>query len=429
MGKYIVKGGNRLTGELSIGGAKNSVLPIIAASILNKKTSTIHNCPKISDTYHSIEILKHLGCKVVFEDNTLFIDSSNLSTNAIPEAYVAPMRSSIIFLGSLLGREGECILGYPGGCELGKRPIDLHLFGLRALGATIIEDDYLLKATVSKLIGTEINLKFPSVGATENIMLASVLAKGTTIINNAAREPEIVDLQNFLTGMGANINGAGTSKITISGVKELQSVEYTINPDRIVAGTYIIGTIMTGGEVLLTNITSDTISTYTKTLISTGATLKDCGTKGLYITAPKEIKAIDYIETQPHPGFPTDMQSQFVAMLSLAKGQSTVVENIFEARTKHIEELNKMGANILISKDQKTFKIQGVESLVGTLVTAKDLRGGASLILAGLVAQGFTVVDNAHFIQRGYENIEQDIKQLGGKIKLIQDKYQSSKTA
>ncbi len=429
MGKYIVQGGNRLTGEVSIGGAKNSVLPIIAASILNKKTSTLHNCPKISDTYHSIEILKHLGCKVVFEDNTLFIDSSALSTNNLPEAFVTPMRSSIIFLGSLLGREGECNLGYPGGCELGKRPIDLHLLGLRALGANIYEDEYHIKAQCRELHGAEVNLTFPSVGATENIMLAAVLAKGTTVIKNAAREPEIVDLQNFLLGMGAKITGAGTSTITINGVDELTSVEFSIIPDRIVAGTYIVGTLMTGGEILLNNISYETISTFTQPLLESGAIIKNYGKKGLLITAPKVIKPIDYIETQPHPGFPTDMQSQLVAMLSIAKGQSTVVEQIFEARTKHIEELNKMGANISISKDQKTFTIQGVDTLIGTFVSAKDLRGGASLLLAGLVAQGFTVVDNAHFIQRGYENIEHDLQQLGAKIKLIQDKYQNSKTA
>ncbi len=429
MGKYIVQGGNKLTGELSISGAKNSVLPIIAASILNRKTATIHNCPKISDTYHSIEILKHLGCSVEFIGNTLSINSSSLTTSSIPEIFVTPMRSSIIFLGSLLGREGECTVGYPGGCELGKRPIDLHLLGLRALGANIIEDDYFLKATSTQLVGTTINLTFPSVGATENIMLASVLAKGTTIIKNAAREPEIVDLQNFLIGMGANIHGAGTSTITITGVSKLNSVEFSINPDRIVAGTYIVGTIMTGGELLLNNINLDTISPYKEPLTECGVIFKECAQNGIYITAPKKIKPVDYIETRPHPGFPTDMQSQLVAMLSIAKGKSTVVETIFEARTKHIEELIKMGADISVSLDLKTFNINGVESLSGTCVTAKDLRGGASLILAGLVAQGFTVVENAHFVQRGYENIDIDLRQLGAKIKLIQNKYQNTKTA
>ncbi len=427
MGKYIIQGGNRLQGEIGIGGAKNAVLPIIAGSILNKKTCTIHNCPKISDTYLSIEILKHLGCKVIFEGNTLFIDSSNITTTSIPEEFVTPMRSSIIFLGSLLGREKECTVGYPGGCELGKRPIDLHLLGLSTLGANIEENFDGIHATTTNLLGSTINLTFPSVGATENIMLAAVLAKGETVINNPAREPEIIDLQNFLNTMGAKIKGAGSSKITIQGVNTLNDLEYTVSSDRIVTGTYIFGTIMTGGEVFFTNVGEREISTYKKEILITGATItqKD---KGLLIKAPQTIKSIPFVSTEPHPGFPTDMQSQLVAMMSIANGQSIVNENIFESRTKHIEALNKMGADIKVSFDNRTFEINGVKELTGTTVHAKDLRGGAALVLAGLVANGVTIVENSEYVQRGYENISIDMNTLGADVKYV-DVFNQIKTA
>ncbi len=427
MGKYIIQGGHKLQGEIGIGGAKNAVLPIIAGSILNKKTCTIHNCPKISDTYLSIQILKHLGCKVVFEGNTLFIDSSNITTTTIPEEFVTPMRSSIIFLGSLLGREKECSVGYPGGCELGKRPIDLHLLGLKALGANLEENIDGIHATATHLVGTTINLSFPSVGATENIMLAAVLASGETTINNPAKEPEIVDLQNFLNTMGAKISGAGTNKIVIEGVLSLNDLEYTVSSDRIVTGTYIFGTIMTGGDVFFKNIGEREISTYKKQILLTGATVTEKD-NGIIIKAPEIIRNIPYVSTEPHPGFPTDMQSQLVAMMSIANGRSVVMENIFESRTKHIEELNKMGADIKIAYDNKTFEINGVTELIGTSVYAKDLRGGAALVLAGLVAKGVTIVNNSEYVQRGYENISIDLNMLGADVKYV-DVYNQIKTA
>ncbi len=427
MGKYIIQGGHKLQGEIGIGGAKNAVLPIIAGSILNRKTCTIHNCPKISDTFLSIKILKHLGCKVVFEGNTLFIDSSNITTTSIPEEFVTPMRSSIIFLGSLLGREKECNVGYPGGCELGKRPIDLHLLGLKALGASIKETDEGIHAKTQELVGTTINLTFPSVGATENIMLASVLAKGETIINNPAKEPEIVDLQNFLNTMGAKVSGAGTNKIVIEGVLSLNDLEYTVSCDRIVTGTYIFGTIMTGGEVFFKNVGEREIGTYKKEILLTGATIttKD---NGIIVKAPEIISHIPIVSTEPHPGFPTDMQSQLVALLSVANGNSMVIENIFESRNKHIEELKKMGADIKIAYDNKTFEINGVKRLIGTTVEAKDLRGGAALVLAGLVADGVTVVKNSEYVQRGYENISIDLNILGANVKYV-DIFNQNKTA
>ncbi len=427
MGKYIIQGGHKLQGEIGIGGAKNAVLPIIAGSILNKKTCTIHNCPKISDTFLSIEILKHLGCKVVFEGNTLFIDSSNIVTTSIPEEFVTPMRSSIIFLGSLLGREKECNIGYPGGCELGKRPIDLHLMGLSLLGAELEESDEGIHARANGLIGTTVNLKFPSVGATENIMLAAVLAEGETVINNPAKEPEIVDLQNFLNTMGARIKGAGTNKIIIEGVSSLRDLEYTVSCDRIVTGTYIFGTIMTGGEVFFNNVGEREICTYKKQILLTGATITEKD-DGILVKAPSIISHIPIVSTEPHPGFPTDMQSQLVAMLSIANGNSMVVENIFESRNKHIAELNKMGADIKIAFDNKTFEINGVKKLIGTTVEAKDLRGGAALVLAGLVAEGITIVRNSEYVQRGYENISIDLNMLGAKVKYV-DVFNQNKTA
>lgn len=429
MGKYIIKGGNKLTGDITIGGAKNAVLPIIASSILNRKTCKIYNCPKISDTFLSIEILKYLGCVVEFTNNTLYIDSSTINKVTIPKAYVESMRSSIIFLGSLIGREKECIIGYPGGCELGKRPIDLHINNLRKLGVEITENEDCINATAYELIGSTIYLDFPSVGATENIILASVLAKGTTTLINPAKEPEIIELQNFLKNMGAKIFGAGTDKIIVEGVTELKDVEYTIFPDRIVAGTYIAGTIMNSGEVIFNNIDYATINTYKSYFETIGAIFKPINNNSIYVKSSKILNPIEILETKPHPGFPTDMQSQFVSLLSICNGKSTVIENIFEKRTKHIDELIKLGANIKVSNNNRKFNIIGVHKLYGTEVSAKDLRGGASLILAGLVAEGTTVVKNSHYIQRGYENIEYDLVQLGGNIKYVPDEFESTISA
>lgn len=428
MGKYIVEGNNRLNGEISISGSKNSVLPIIASSILNKKTCTIKNCPKIADTYLSIKILKHLGCKVTFEDNTLIINSSQLSSTYLPSDLVSQMRSSIIFLGSLLGREKECTLGYPGGCELGKRPIDLHIYGLKQLGANIVEDISDIKANTTHLTGATINLSFPSVGATENIMLAAVLAKGTTIINNPAKEPEIIELSNFLNSMGAKVSGSGTNKIEIIGVDELYETEFTITPDRIVAGTYIVGTLITQGEVYFNNINVNIISSYKSELEHIGAIFSYFD-NGILVKSKNILKPIKNISTSPHPGFPTDMQSQVVSLLSTVKGKSVVYENIFENRTKHIDELCKMGAFISVSENSKKFTITGVDKLHGCEVYAKDLRGGASLILASLVANGTTTINNSYYIQRGYENIDIDLQKLGANISHIDDIIIDNKSA
>ena len=415
MGEYHITGGQRLNGQLSIYGGKNAVLPMLAATVLNKGISVIHNCPRISDTFMVINILKAIGADVKIEGNTIIIDSSDADNYLVPEEYVREMRSSIIFLGSVLGRFGQVKISYPGGCELGARPIDLHLKGIRQLGADIAEEGGFIFAKAAEIKGARIDLDFPSVGATENIMLAAVLAEGRTIISNAAREPEIVDLQNFLCAMGAKISGAGKGIIIIDGVKSLYDVEYTVMPDRIVAGTYLSAAAITGGELLLKNIVSDHLNPITSKLEESGCEIKMEKTT-VYLKAPKEIKPIKRLRTHPHPGFPTDMQPQLMALLSTANGMSIVEETLFESRNKHISELIRMGANIVLLQDGMTSVITGVKKLQGANVICKDLRGGAALILAGLAAEGKTVVANSAFVERGYVRIEEDLKKIGADI-------------
>lgn len=418
MGEYFIKGGNVLSGEVKINGAKNAILPILAAVILNADESIIHNCPLISDTFVSIEILESIGCKINLEGNTLIIDSKCANNFNVPEHLVRELRSSFIFLGGVLGRFGQVKISYPGGCELGARPIDLHLKGLRDLGVKITEEHGFIICVSEKLIGTRINLDFPSVGATENIMLASIFAEGTTTISNAAKEPEIVDLQNFLVAMGADISGAGSDTIIINGVEKLHKVEYSVMPDRIVAGTFLVASAMTKGKILLTGIDSENIYPIVTKMKEVGCTFVTKKNQ-IYMEAPQIIKPIERLRTHPHPGFPTDMQPQFMAMLSIAKGTSIVAETVFESRNKHISELNRMGANIILSQDGMTSVVKGVSGLNGTIVTSKDLRGGAALILAGLAAEGETIVLNSNYVERGYEKIEETLKTLGGNIRIL----------
>lgn len=375
MGKYHIRGGNRTSGEISIKGAKNSVLPILTATVLNNNISIVHNCPRILDTFVTIEILESIGCKVEFKDNTVKVDSRFINSTNISEQLVKKMRSSIIFLGGLLGRFNEVSIGYPGGCELGARPIDLHLNGIKQLGAKIQEDCMSINCSVDKLRGTKIAFDFPSVGATQNIMLCSVYAEGTTIISNAAKEPEVMDLQNFLNSMGADIKGAGTSTIIIEGVKKLNSVEYTVMPDRIVAGTYLVAAAMTKGDIILNNIVFDDMYPITSKLSQTGCYIKFEGDR-LFLKAPEVLSSIEKIVTCPHPGFPTDMQPQFMAMFTIANGCSVIEENIFEARDKHISELLKMNANITCLNGGSIFVIKGKKEIEGSVLEAKDLRGG-----------------------------------------------------
>lgn len=417
MGKYYICGGKKLEGDLNVKGSKNAVLPILAATILNSSKSYIHNCPKILDTIIMIEILKSLGCKVELQEDTIIVDSSCCNLYEVPERYVKEMRSSIVFLGSLIGRFKNVIITYPGGCELGKRPIDLHFKALRKMGISITESDDLIVGKADNIMGTYINLDFPSVGATENIMLAAALAKGTTTIKNPAKEPEIVDLQNFLVSMGAKVYGAGTDIIYIEGVEKLHETEYTVIPDRIVTGTLLTAAAITKGEVYLNQVNTSHIQ-------ATISSLKECGCDIkakqdiIYLKAPHILKPVNTIKTLPYPGFPTDMQPQFVALLSVSDGISSVTETVFESRYKYIDELMKMGANINI--DDRKAMIKGVKELKGATVEAMDLRGGAALIIAGLAALGETVVLNSKHIQRGYENIENMLCNLGADIEFIE---------
>jgi len=416
-GEYHILGGKRLSGQLEVYGAKNAVLPMLAAAVLNKNTSVIHNCPEISDTFMAIKILEGIGAKVKVENGSVIIDSSAIDNCEVPEKYVREMRSSIIFLGSMLARCGKVKISYPGGCELGARPIDLHLKGMRALGAKITEDGGFIFAEAAKLVGARIDLDFPSVGATENIMLAAVLAEGQTIISNAAKEPEIADLQNFLRAMGAKVSGAGSDVIIVNGVtiNDLHDATYSVMPDRIVAGTYLCAAAITGGELLLTNIIPEHIQPIISKLTETDCKIHMEGSQ-VYLTAPKRLKAIERIRTHPHPGFPTDMQPQLMALLSKAWGVSIVEEMLFESRNKHVPELNRMGADITLLSDGVTSLINGPNELRGASVECKDLRGGAALIIAGIGARGRTIVKNSGYVERGYVRIEEDLRKLGADI-------------
>ena len=411
---YIIEGGRRLEGTLDVSGSKNASLPIIAASILSGKITKLYNVPNIHDTQITLKILEILGCKIYRRNGKIVIDSSNMEEHKIPDDLMRQMRSSVVLAGAILGRFKKATFSYPGGCDIGSRPIDLHLKGLRKLGIEIEEEAGYINCKCNQITGSKIQLDFPSVGATENIIMASVLAEGETIITNAAMEPEIVDLQNFLNRMGAKIEGAGTNVIKIDGVKTLKDVSYNIMPDRIEAGTYLCMVAATGGKAKLLNAKPEHITPIIHKLEECGCKI-EASEKEIYIEAPKRLKAID-IKTMPYPGFPTDMQSIFGSMLSIAKGTSTIVENIFENRYKYTMELNKMGAKIQI--EGKMAVIKGVRKLNANKVESYDLRGGAALILAALTTKGTTYINGIEYIQRGYEKIEQKLKGLGANIKL-----------
>ena len=415
MSSYIIEGGKKLEGTTYVSGSKNASLPIMAASILNKGISKLYNVPNIHDTKMMIEILKELGCKVKKSGNKIVIDSSNVQKFEIPEELMREMRSSVIFAGSLLGRYKKAVFSYPGGCDIGARPIDLHLKGFEKLSINTQENFGKIICTSECIKGTEINLDFPSVGATENIILASVLAEGTTIIKNAAMEPEIEDLQNFLNRMGAKIKGAGTHVIKIDGVHRLKEVSYNIMPDRIEAGTLLCAVAVTGGKIELKNANSEHISPVLDKLEEAGCNIQ-IEKKSIKLSGPKRLKAVD-IKTMPYPGFPTDMQAIFGAILCTAHGTSTITENIFENRFKYIQELQRMGAKINI--EGKTAIIKGVRKLHGAKVKATDLRGGASLVIAALATKGKTEIDDIKYILRGYENFDEKLHSIGANIKIL----------
>lgn len=415
MAKYIIKGSNKLEGKVKISGSKNAALPIIAASILNAGKTTLYNVPNIHDTQMMFEILKNLGGKVEKKNNKIIIDTSKIKKYEISEDLMRQMRSSVILAGSLIGKYQKAIFSYPGGCDIGTRPIDLHLKGFEKLGINITKNYGNISCICDKIVGEKIDLDFPSVGATENIMLASCLGEGTTQINNAAREPEIIDLQNFLNKMGAKIQGAGSNKIQIEGVKKLNDVSYNIMPDRIETGTFLCAAAMSQGNIIIENTNINHITPIISKLEEANCKLKLEKDK-IELKAPKKLKALE-IRTMPYPGFPTDMQSIFVSMLTIAKGTSIIVENIFESRYKFIQELIRMGAKITI--EGKSAIVKGTRKLYGANVNATDLRGGAALVLAGIVAKGETTIENIEYILRGYENLNKKLENLGVNIKMV----------
>ncbi len=418
MERLLVEGGERLSGELRVHGAKNSSLPILAASLLSGGETVLKNCPRLSDVDAAIEILSYLGCRVTREGTTVVINSDTVSHCEIPEKLMHEMRSSIVFLGAMISRMSKAKLSFPGGCELGPRPIDLHISSLKKLGVEIIEEYGCIDCKAEKrLQGTKISLSFPSVGATENILLASVMAEGETVIHNAAQEPEIVDLANYLISRGAKIRDAGQSTIVVEGVEKLSSTEYTVMPDRIVAATYLCGAAITGGELLVTDLNSNDIESILPVFEQAGCKLKVYPDR-VWMEGPGLLRPVKNIRTMPYPGFPTDAQAPIMAIMTLAGGTSVFVENIFESRYKHAGELCRMGADIKI--EGKVAIVQGVEKLYGASVDATDLRGGAAMVIAALAADGVTKIGSVGHIDRGYESIEEAFQKVGAKIRRIQ---------
>lgn len=421
MEKYVIHGGIRLEGTVRVGGAKNSILPILAAVLLNKGSheTILTNVPRIRDVVKMVEILRSLGVSVTWSGNDMVISTRDIHSFVIDDKLMREMRSTVFLMGALLGRFGQVCISRPGGCAIGHRPIGLHLKGLTSLGAQFREEHQgYLYASSTRLTGADIHLDYPSVGATENIMLAAVYAHGVTMITNAAKEPEIVDLQNFLNKMGAKVRGAGTDQIRIEGVSQLHGVEYSVIPDRIVAGTLLMAAAATGGDVLLENVIPAHLEAVTAKLRETGAQIREENDK-LRIVAPKRPNAVEFVRTLPYPGFPTDLQAQMMALLTRANGSSIIVENVFESRFKHVGELTRMGASIVITTDNRTAIVNGVKSLTGATVTAPDLRAGAALVVAGLSAEGETIVEGLEHIKRGYESLETDLNKLGAKIKRV----------
>ncbi len=414
--RYLIEGGRKLSGTVPISGSKNAVLPILAATIITGKKTVLHNCPDISDVRCTVDILKYLGYHVSMEQGTITVDSGFDAKPEVPSELMRKLRSSIIFLGAFINRFGYANISYPGGCELGKRPIDIHLNTLSQMGVLIQENANGIFCKAPTIKSGEYKLSFPSVGATENVMIAALKADGPVILKNPAREPEIVDLQNFLNTAGACISGAGTNTIRILPQTNFSDCEYRISSDRIEAATYLCAAVATGSTIQLTNAPVADLEKIFLTLGEMGAYTIPHSGSAVTVAAPIQLKPVNLIATMPHPGFPTDAQAIMMAALLRAKGTSMIVENIFENRFNHVEELRKMGADIKISGN--TARIRGVNALHSAKVCAKDLRAGAALMIAALCAEGQTVIDDVHHIERGYENMIVKLRSLGAKAEI-----------
>jgi UDP-N-acetylglucosamine 1-carboxyvinyltransferase len=410
--RYVITGKQRLEGSIRVSGAKNSSLPLLAASLLAEGTSTLLEIPELADITHMIEVLEHLGCKVERQNGVMLINAGGLESCDVDEVLMRQMRASNLILGPLLARSGRVKLSRPGGCAIGSRPMDQHIKGLQQLGVQVKEKHGYIEAWADQLQGADVYLDVPSVGATENIMMTAVLARGTTMIRNAAREPEIIDLQNFLNKMGAKVRGAGMDVLRIDGVDKLHPAEHIVIPDRIEAGTHMIAAVMTEGDVVIENVVPEHLEPIIAKLRQAGAlvTFQDDSVR---VRQRGKIRGVD-LKTMPYPGFPTDMQPQFMAMLSCAEGTSIVTETIFENRFQHVDELRRMGAQITV--EGRTAVIRGVETLEGAFVESTDLRAGAALFLAALAAEEVTVLERVDYIDRGYESLEAKYRQLGAKL-------------
>lgn len=415
MDKIIVEGGRKLAGNITVSGAKNAVLPIIAASLLSESCCLIQDVPKLTDVETICDVLRDLGAEVSLNAHNLEIKSNYVNKYEAPYEYVSKMRASNLLMGPLLGRMRRARISMSGGCAIGTRPVDLHLKGFEAMGVRISMEHGYINAEAPKLCGARIYLDYPSVGATENILMAGVLAQGNTIIENAAEEPEIVDLANYINSMGGKIKGAGTKVIKIEGVRYLGPTTHTVIPDRIEAGSYMVAAAITSGSVLLENVIADHLKPVIAKLQEAGVQIEEEG-YGLRVTGGQPLRAVD-VKTMPYPGFPTDMQAQFMALMSAAQGTSIITETVFENRFMHADELRRMGADIKI--EGRSAVIEGVAKLTGAPVKASDLRAGAALIIAGLAAEGCTEISDVYHIDRGYDGIVEKLQAAGAEIKRL----------
>ncbi len=409
-----VEGGRRLAGEARVGSAKNATLPILAAALLADDPVTILGAPEITDVEHMLDILRMLGCATTRDGEDVIVDPNGLQGATLPDQLAKKLRSSIFLMGPMLGRIRRATVTYPGGCDIGLRPIDLHLHGLRALGVRISEEGGLIVCDGSAMHGGSVHFDYPSVGATENVMMAAVLTPGRTVIHNAAREPEIEDLQEFINRMGGKVTGAGSQTIVVDGVKRLRGIAYRPMPDRIVAGTLLAAAAITGGEIATAGVQARDMVAVIAKLREMGCRVLE-GDSRVELTAPKRLRAFAKLETSPHPGFPTDMQAQTLALATVAEGSSVISENVFENRFTHVPDFTRMGADILVKN--RVAVVRGVRRLHGARVTAHDLRGGAALVLAGLAAEGVTEVDQIELIDRGYVRFEEQLQALGAVIR------------